>query len=105
VSSTLNGQKKNQISMELLKGHVRRIDGRRSLASERRLSTEFHAVVFAFTLLEIPLESPPDGVVVVLQLLRLQRELRRAEDVARLPHEGERVVDLLRLELGGACAL
>src|SRR5687767_15999265 len=40
----------------------------------------------------------PDLVVVLLQLGRAHRELRRPPHVARLPHERERVFDLLRLE-------
>src|SRR5690606_6095462 len=56
-------------------------------------------------LLEVLAEAAPDAVVVGLQLLRFEREARGAEDVARLPHEGEGVLDLVRLELGGARAL
>src|SRR5687768_14706368 len=45
------------------------------------------------------LEAVPDRVVILLQLLRAESELGRTEDVARLPHEGERALDLLRLEV------
>src|SRR3954471_16765920 len=46
-------------------------------------------------------EAVPDAVVILLQLAQAERVLRRAEDVARLPHERERVIDLVRLEIGG----
>src|SRR4051812_14734025 len=46
-------------------------------------------------------EAVPHIVVILLQLAQAERVLRRAEDVARLPHEGERVFDLVRLEIGG----
>src|SRR5207247_11247597 len=47
-------------------------------------------------------EAVPHLVVVLLQLRRLERELGRPEYVARLPHEGERVLDLVGLQLGRA---
>src|SRR5205814_9500005 len=47
-----------------------------------------------------PFESVPDAVVVFLQLGGAQREAGGPPHPARLPHEGEGVLDLLRLELG-----
>src|SRR6185436_5050527 len=40
----------------------------------------------------------PDLVVVLLQLARAEREPGRPPHVARLPHEGEGVLDLLRFQ-------
>src|SRR6185436_2677549 len=47
----------------------------------------------------------PDLVVVPLQLARAHRKPGRPPDVARLPHESERVLDLVRLQLGVGRAL
>src|SRR6185312_3350080 len=51
---------------------------------------------------EIPAEALPAGIVVLLQRRRLQGEGGRAADEARLEHESEHVVELMRLELGTA---
>src|SRR5262249_9560867 len=45
-----------------------------------------------------PAETGPGLVVVLLQLARAERELRRAEHPARLPHEGEAVAGAPRGE-------
>src|SRR6185503_12230684 len=53
-------------------------------------------------LLEPLPEAVPDRFVGSLQLRCGERELRRPEDVAGFPHESERVLEPVRLELGGA---
>src|SRR5262249_26331616 len=51
---------------------------------------------------EVLRESLPAVEIILLELRRFERESRRADDVAALEHERERVLDLLRCERGVA---
>src|SRR5208283_3908962 len=50
--------------------------------------------------LEMLFEALPAGIVVALQRLGFEREAGGSNDETSLEHEGERVLDLVRLQFG-----